>query len=147
MRWLGIARRSLDIALDYAAEREAFGQRLEELGMVQALLADSVVDIESSDATIRWACGVLDPGGRGTHKSSVAKVHVSEAVWRVVDRSVQICGGLGVCHDLPLARFMSEVRPFRIYDAAETHRWSIARRAARGGAQERSVPSDSPVLR
>jgi acyl-CoA dehydrogenase len=147
MRWLGIARRSLDIALDYAAEREAFGQRLEELGMVQALLADSVVDIESSRATIRWACSVLDGGGRGTHESSVAKVHVSEAVWRVVDRCIQICGGLGVSHDLPLARFMNEVRPFRIYDGpAETHRWSIARRAARRRAQERLPPSGAPAV-
>jgi acyl-CoA dehydrogenase len=146
MRWLGIARRSLDTALDYAAEREAFGQRLEELGMVQALLADCVVDIESSHATIVWACGLLDDGERGTHESSVAKVHVSEAVWRVVDRCVQICGGLGITRDLPLARFLNEVRPFRIYDGpTETHRWSIARRASRRRAQERlAIPNRPP---
>ncbi|MBD0330840.1 MAG: acyl-CoA dehydrogenase family protein [Thermoleophilia bacterium] len=139
MRWLGLARRALDIALDYAAGREAFGQRLEDLGLVQGLVADCVIDLEASRQLIRHACGVLDAGGRGTHESSIAKVFVSEAVHRVVDRAVQVHGGLGVSHDVPLARFLDEVRPFRIYDGpSKAHRWSIARRAARRRAEERS---------
>ena len=132
MRWLGLARRSLDIALDRAAERSAFGETLLDLGLVQALVADSVIDIEASRALIRTCAEVLDAGGRGTHESSVAKVFVSEAVGRVVDRSLQMCGGLGASDELPLARYAREVRAFRIYDGpSETHRWSIARRAAR----------------
>ncbi len=137
MRWLGLARRALDVALDRARERRAFGQRLEELGMVQSLLADSVIDIESSRALIRWCAWVLDTGSPGRHETSVAKVHVSEAVGRVVDRAVQICGGDGVSYDGPLARYLAEVRPFRIYDGpSETHRMAIARRAARTRARE-----------
>jgi acyl-CoA dehydrogenase len=140
MRWLGVARRALDVALDHAAEREAFGQRLEDLGMVQGLVADSVIDLESSRALVRYACWVIDSGAHGRHESSVAKVHVSEAVGRVVDRAVQICGGLGVSHDAPLARYLTEVRPFRIYDGpSETHRWAIARRASRRRAAERGA--------
>jgi acyl-CoA dehydrogenase len=132
MRWLGLARRALDIALDGASTREAFGRPLLEHGMVQALVADSVIDIEAGRGLIRSCAEVLDAGGRGTHESSVAKVFVSEAVGRVVDRSLQICGGLGASDDLPLARYAREVRAFRIYDGpSETHRWSIARRAAR----------------
>ena len=62
---------------------------------------------------------------------------VSEAVFRVVDRAVQICGGTGITHDTPLARYLAEVRPFRIYDGpSETHRWSIARRASRDRARQ-----------
>jgi acyl-CoA dehydrogenase len=138
MRWLGLARRALDIALDRAAERERFGSRLEELGMVQAMIADSVVDIESSRALIRWCAWVLDSGGHGRHETSIAKVHVAEAVDRVVDRAIQICGGDGVSEDLPLARYLAELRPFRIYDGpSETHRWAIARRASRRRAKER----------
>jgi acyl-CoA dehydrogenase len=137
MRWLGLARRALDIALDRAAEREAFGRPLLEQGMVQALVADSVIDIEASRGLIRTCAEVLDAGGRGAHESSVAKVFVSEAVGRVVDRSLQICGGLGASDDLPLARYAREVRAFRIYDGpSETHRWSIARRAARRRQRE-----------
>jgi acyl-CoA dehydrogenase len=132
MRWLGLARRALDIALDRAGERSAFGAPLLEHGMVQALVADCVIDIEASRGLIRTCAEVLDAGGRGAHESSVAKVFVSEAVGRVVDRSLQICGGLGASDDLPLARYAREVRAFRIYDGpSETHRWSIARRAAR----------------
>jgi acyl-CoA dehydrogenase len=142
MRWLGLARRALDIALDRAAEREAFGARLEELGMVQQLIADSVIDIESSRALNRWAAWVLDSGSPGRHETSIAKVHVAEAVNRVVDRAIQICGGDGVSDDLPLARYLGEVRPFRIYDGpSEVHRFAIARRASRVRAGERDAAS------
>jgi acyl-CoA dehydrogenase len=137
MRWLGLARRALDIALDRAGQRWAFGEPLLEQGMVQGMVADSVIDIEASRGLIRTCAEVLDAGGRGAHESSVAKVFVSEAVGRAVDRSLQICGGLGASDDLPLARYAREVRAFRIYDGpSETHRWSIARRAARRRQRE-----------
>lgn len=139
MRWLGIARRSLDVALDLTADREIFGSRLHDLGLAQGLIADSVIDIESSRALIRSACEAIDGGARGTFESSVAKVHVSEAVFRVVDRAIQLTGGVGVTHETPLARFSTEVRAFRIYDGpSETHRWSIARGVARKRAAART---------
>jgi acyl-CoA dehydrogenase len=132
MRWLGLARRALDIALDRAAEREAFGFRLGELGMVQQLIADSVIDIETSRLLIQRCAWALDRGEPARHESSLAKAYVGEAVHRVIDRCIQICGSLGVSGDAPLSRFLSEVRPFRIYDGpTETHRWAIARRALR----------------
>lgn len=137
MRWLGLARRSLDIALDHTQSRELFGARLHELGLAQALIADSVIDLDASRALIRQACAAIDSGARGSGESSVAKVFVSEAVDRVVDRAIQLCGGAGVSHELPLARFLTEVRAFRIYDGpTEVHRWSIARRASRRRAEE-----------
>ena len=137
MRWLGLARRALDIALDRAAERELFGSRLAELGLAQGLIADSVIDVEASRALIRTAAEALDAGSPARHETSIAKVFVAEAVFRVIDRSLQLTGGDGVSHDLPLARFLNEARPFRIYDGpSETHRWAIARRAARTRAQE-----------
>jgi acyl-CoA dehydrogenase len=77
---------------------------------------------------------VLDEGGRGGYESSMAKVVCSEAIWRVVDRSMQILGGLGITDDTIVARLFREVRPFRIYDGpSEVHRWSIARRVLRQG--------------
>ncbi len=140
MRWLGLARRALDLALDRASEREVLGSRLEELGLAQGLIADSVIDLEASRSLIRWAAGVLDSGAQGRHETSVAKVFVAEAVWRVIDRALQLTGGDGVTADLPLARFLNEVRPFRIYDGpSETHRWAIARRASRVRAAEREA--------
>jgi acyl-CoA dehydrogenase len=136
-RWLGTARRALDIALDRANEREAFGQRLGELGMVQRMIAESVLDLETSRAMI-WRCAwALDNGEPARHESSMAKAHVAEAVNRVVDRSIQICGALGISGDAPLARLMNELRPFRIYDGpTETHLWAIARRTLRARAAD-----------
>lgn len=134
-RWLGTARRAFDISLDYVNDREAFGQPLGELGMVQEKIARSVIDIESSRAMI-WRCAwALDRGEPAKHESSVAKVYVAEAVNRVVDRAIQVCGATGVSGDAPLARMMNELRPFRIYDGpTETHLWSIARRTLRAQA-------------
>jgi acyl-CoA dehydrogenase len=141
MRWLGLAHRALDVALDRANEREAFGSRLGELGMVQQMIADSVIDLETSRMLV-WRCAwVLDEGGAARHDSSVAKAHVAEAVHRVTDRAVQICGSLGVSGDVPLARYLAEMRPFRIYDGpTETHKWAIARRALRDRART-AVPA------
>ena len=132
MRWLGIARRALDIALDHASGRTAFGSSLVEQGQIQKMIADSEIDIHSSRLMI-WNCAwKLDMGENARNESSMAKVHVAEAVYRVVDRAIQICGSLGVSEELPLSRFLNEVRPFRIYDGpSETHIWAIARRSAR----------------
>ena len=145
MRWLGLARRALDIALDRAGEREAFGHTLADLGMVQAMVADSVIDLETSRLLIWRTAWALDQGEDGRHESSLAKIHVAEAVNRVVDRAVQICGSLGVSGDLPLERYLRELRPFRIYDGpSETHRWAIARRTFRERERARS-PARAPA--
>ncbi|WP_033263462.1 acyl-CoA dehydrogenase family protein [Amycolatopsis vancoresmycina] len=135
MRWLGIARRAQDVALDRAASRSAFGRPLAELGMVQQLIADSEIDIEAARALVWRACTELDEGRPGAQHTSIAKTFAAEAVHRVVDRAVQICGALGVSADAPLSRLYREVRPFRIYDGpSETHRWAIARRAVKARA-------------
>ncbi|MCP2324260.1 alkylation response protein AidB-like acyl-CoA dehydrogenase [Hamadaea flava] len=132
MRWLGVARRAHEIMLGYVVDRELFGSRLADLGLAQHLIADNEIDLAASRALIRTAAVALDQGSRANQETSIAKTFVSEAVGRVVDRSVQLCGAQGVSHDLPLARFLAEVRPFRIYDgASEAHRWAVARRAVR----------------
>jgi acyl-CoA dehydrogenase len=104
--------------------------------MVQAMIADSVLDLESSRLMILRCAWELDRGGHARAESSAAKVFVGEAVGRVVDRAVQICGSLGISEELPLGRYLAEVRAFRIYDGpSETHRWALARRAARQRAR------------
>ena len=132
MRWLGIARRAQQIAVARAAERELFGSRLGDLGMVQAMVADSEIDLAASRLLIWQACAELDQGRSAAQSSSIAKTFVAEAVGRVVDRAVQICGALGISGDVLLSRYLREVRPFRIYDgSSETHRWAIAKRRLR----------------
>ena len=78
---------------------------------------------------IWWVARELDKGSKGRHESSMAKTAVSEALFRVADRSVQILGGMGITHDTIVEQIFREVRSFRIYDGpSEVHRWAIARR-------------------
>lgn len=146
MRWLGLARRAQEIAVARSATRSAFGSRLAELGMVQQLLADSEIDLAASEALVLRTAWVLDRGDDGRHESSIAKTFVAEAVGRVVDRAVQVCGSLGISGDILLGRYLREVRPFRIYDGpSETHRWAIARhitKAARDAARSTAEAAD-----
>ena len=133
MRWLGAARRAHDIAADHARRRTAFGKPLGEHEGVGFMLADNEMDLHASRLVIWHTAWLLDQGRRAGHESSMAKVVCSEAIWRVVDRSMQILGGLGITDDTIVARLFREVRPFRIYDGpSEVHRWSIARRILRG---------------
>lgn len=145
MRWLGIARRSQDIAVARAAGRQVFGSRLADLGMAQQMIADNEIDIAAARGLIVAACWELDQGRSAGQSVSIAKTFTAEAVWRVVDRSLQLCGSLGVSGDILLGRFLREVRPFRIYDGpSETHRWSIARRVV-GRHTAAAVPAPTPV--
>lgn len=132
MRWLGLARRAQDIVLDRTNTREIFGSTIGELGIAQNMLAESAIDIETTDAIITKTANLLETDPKaGSALSSIAKVHSSEAVFRIIDRAIQLCGGDGVSDGLPLAQYLSEVRPFRIYDGSnETHKWAIARRAS-----------------
>lgn len=146
MRWLGLARRAHDLALDRANGREIFGARIAELGIAQDMLARSEIDIETSDAIITKTAALLasDPKA-GAAMSSIAKVHCSEAIFRIIDRAIQLCGGDGVTDSLPLASYMNEVRPFRIYDGSnETHKWAISRRAA--SRRRKDVEAGAPRL-
>jgi alkylation response protein AidB-like acyl-CoA dehydrogenase len=132
MRWLGAARRAHEIAVGRAADRTLFGSALIELGMAQAMIAENEIDLAASRALLWQTCWHLAEGGRGTEESSRAKVFISEATNRIVDRAVQLAGGLGTSEELVIGRIYADIRAFRIYDGAtEVHKMSIAKRVAR----------------
>jgi acyl-CoA dehydrogenase len=133
MRWLGAARRAHDIATQYATQREAFGQPIIRHEGVGFMLADNEIDLHTARLAIWHTAWLLDQGQRASRESSMVKVHCSEAYWRVVDRSMQVLGGLGVTDDTEMQRIFRDVRAFRIYDGpSEVHRWSVARRLEGG---------------
>jgi len=128
MRWLGVAQRSLEIAIDRAKEREAFGKKLAEHQSIQWMIADSEIELHASRLMVMQAAWKQERGDDIRHESSICKVFVAEAVNRVIDRAIQICGALGVSSDTPLEHFYREARAFRIYDGpSEVHRMVIAR--------------------
>lgn len=135
MRWLGAARRAHDIATEYAGRREAFGGTLLSHEGVGFMLADNEIDLHTTRLAIRHAAWLLDKGEKANVESSMVKVFASEAIFRIVDRSLQVLGGLGMTRDTEVERIFRDVRGFRIYDGpSEVHRWNIARRLARGAA-------------
>jgi acyl-CoA dehydrogenase len=133
MRWLGAATRALEIATDYARRRQAFGKSLSEHQAVQWMLADSAIELHASRLMVLQAAWKLERGEEARQETSMCKVFVAEAVGRVIDRAIQICGALGISRDLILERFYREVRAFRIYDGpSEVHRMVIARQVLKG---------------
>jgi acyl-CoA dehydrogenase len=138
MRWLGAARRAHDIALRHASSREVGGARLGTLGLAQQLIADNEIEIAACRALLRETAALVARGTKSTEESSRAKVFISEATSRIVDRSVQLAGGMGVTEDSVIGRIYADIRAFRIYDGpSEAHRAAIARRAlARVTARE-----------
>ncbi len=128
MRWLGAAARSQQIAAKYAVEREAFGKHLADHQAVQWMLADSAIDMHASRLMVLNAAWKLERGDEARQDTSMCKIFVAEAVGRVIDRAIQICGARGVSRDLILERFYRDVRAFRIYDGpSEVHRMVVAR--------------------
>jgi len=132
MRWFGSTARAHEIATQYATTRKAFGKLLIDHEGVGFMLADNLIDLQQAALMIDWCAGVLDGGSLGTAESSMAKVAVSDALFRVADRCVQIMGGMGVSRDSIVEQVFREVRAFRIYDGpTEVHKWSLAKKIKR----------------
>jgi acyl-CoA dehydrogenase len=132
MRWLGSATRAHEIATAYATTRKSFGKFLIDHEGVGFMLADNAIELQQCALMIDWCAGVLDAGSSGTTESSMAKVAVSEALFRIADRCVQVMGGSGVARDSIVEQVFRETRAFRIYDGpTEVHKWSLARKIKR----------------
>lgn len=128
MRWMGVAQRAIEIAMAYAKERTAFGRKLVDHQSIQWMIADSEIELHASRLMVLHAGWRHEQGSEIRHESSICKVFVAEAVNRIIDRAVQMCGALGVSGDTPLEHFYREARAFRIYDGpSEVHRMVIAR--------------------
>jgi acyl-CoA dehydrogenase len=129
MRYIGRARRALETAQAYVTQRESFGARLADLQQVQAMVADSHIDLHASRLMTLDCAARMDAGLPVKQQSAMTKVFVSDAVNRVADRAVQMMGALGLSDDTPVSMIWQEMRPFRIYDGAnELHRATLARR-------------------
>lgn len=136
MRWFGGAARAHEIATAYAVKRKAFGKPLIDHEGVGFMLADNLIDLQQAALMIDWCAGVLDSGSQATTESSMAKVAVSDALFRVADRCVQVLGGTGVSRDTIVEQIFREVRAFRIYDGpTEVHKWSLAKKMKRDAMQ------------
>ena len=142
-RCCGAAERSLELAREYALEREAFGAKIAEHQGVSFQLADSLTELLAARLLTYHAAAAFDtePDRRVVHgKVAMAKLYASEAAGRIVDRALQIFAGRGYMTENPVARFYREVRVDRIWEGtSEIQRLIVSR-----GLLKRGV---SPYLR
>jgi acyl-CoA dehydrogenase len=132
MRWLGAAERAQSIAIDHARTRTSFGSPIGEHQGVSFMLADNEIALHHCRLSIQHTAWVLDSGAKGRHESSISKAFVSEELFKVVDRCVQVLGGIGVTDETPVEMIFRDIRAFRLYDGpTEVHKYAIARQILR----------------
>lgn len=138
-RSVGLASRSLALMIDYANQRKTFGELLANRQAVQWWIADSYQELEMARLlTYRLACKI-DRGATDFRRdAAMAKVQATEMVQRVVDRAMQVHGGMGMTKALPLEYMSRVVRVYRVVEGpSEVHRWTLARALLKNG-----LPSD-----
>jgi acyl-CoA dehydrogenase len=130
---LGFARRALDEALARVATREISGAPMSELPLVQAQLAEMALEIDASALLVYRSAWTRDMGAeRVTREASMAKLYATEAAQRIIDKAVQMFGGLGVTHGVAVEELYREIRALRIYEgASEVQKLVIAKQVLR----------------
>lgn len=130
MRLIGSAERSLELMTKRALERETFGEKLGNHGVVQDWIAESRMDIEQARLLTLKAAYMMDTVGNKVARSEIAmiKVVAPNMAQKVIDRAIQVFGGAGVSNDIPLANMFAGARSLRIADGPdEVHKRQIAR--------------------
>lgn len=135
MRWLGMAKRALEIAAPYIRERDSFGSKLAEHEGVQWMLGGAAMDIEIGRLLTMKAAATLDSGDFARKEVSMAKVQVSETLHKAIDTAIQLCGARGYSKDTPLEWMYRYARQARLVDgASEVHKMVLARNYMKEGS-------------
>jgi len=134
MRWLGMAKRALDIGTAYVREREAFGSKLIDRESIQWLLGGAAMDIQIGRLLVMHAAWKLEQGDFARKEVSMAKVAVADTLHRAIDTAIQVCGARGYSRDTPLEWMYRYARQARLVDgASEVHRMVLARNLVEQG--------------
>ena len=130
MRSIGAAERALQMMVERAKSRVAFGGPLADQGSIQEWIAESRIEIEQARLLTMKAAWMIDQGNAKYAKTEIAaiKVIAPRVACNVIDRAIQVHGGLGICDDVPLARMYGWQRALKIFDGPDqVHLRSIAR--------------------
>ncbi|WP_017539427.1 MULTISPECIES: acyl-CoA dehydrogenase family protein [Nocardiopsis] len=127
-RAIGACERLLDMAVRYAKERTTFGAPIADRQAIQWMIADSEVEIEALRLLVLQAAWQVDSGADSRHAQSIAKLYGGQKANEIVDRVMQIHGGMGYTRELPIERWYRDLRLLRIYEGTdEIQRRTIAR--------------------
>ena len=136
MRWLGMARRALEIALPYVNDRKSFGSRLIDHEGVQWMLGEAAMQIETGRLLTMRAAWKLDQGDFARKEVSMAKVAVADVLHKSIDTAIQLLGARGYSKDTPLEWMYRYARQARLVDgASEVHKMVLAKFLAKEGTE------------
>ena len=130
MRIIGVAERALELMTKRATEREAFGKKLSEQGVIKQWIAEARMAIEQARLLVLKCAWMMDEVGNKASRREIAmiKAVVPQMALKIIDRAIQTHGGGGVCQDFPLASFWIYARTLRLADGPdEVHIESIAK--------------------
>ena len=134
MRWLGLAKRCVEIARDYAETRQGFGIRLADRESIHIKLGDLAMGIEVGRLLVMKAAWELDRGGFARKEVSMAKIHVANLLHKAADVAIQINGARGYSQDTVLEWIYRYARQARLVDGAdEVHQMVLSRNLAEEG--------------
>jgi len=134
MRWLGLAKRSMEIAQEYARNRHGFGVRLSDRESIQIKMGDVAMGIEVGRLLVMKAAWALDRGSFARKEVSMAKIHVANLLHKAVDTAIQINGARGYSQDTVLEWIYRYARQARLVDGAdEVHQMVLHRHLAEQG--------------
>ena len=140
---VGMARRALDEATRFVTQRVQFGKPLSEQPLVQAHLADMIVDLDAARLLVLRAAYKRDTSTeRATTEVSIAKLGATEAAQRVIDRAVQLFGGRGVMAGAVVEHLYRAIRPLRIYEGTSEIQRTIIGKAVAARVWSRSRTKD-----
>ena len=132
MRWLGQMQRAFDLMCSYALERKTFGEPLADKQTIQNWIAESAAEIQACRLMTMEAAQRIDEGSEARVEISAIKFFAARVLNDVIDRAIQVHGGLGMTEDTPLASMWRAARAGRIYDGPdEVHKMVVARRILR----------------
>jgi acyl-CoA dehydrogenase len=134
---VGVASAALKLAIEYARDRETFGKKLAARQAIQWMIADSEIELRAARLLTYQAAWKADLGQDFKMDASIAKVYATETAGRVVDRCIQVLGGMGVAKELPFERWYRELRIKRIGEGpSEVHRMVVARNLLGAAARD-----------
>jgi acyl-CoA dehydrogenase len=132
MRWLGQMQRAFDLMCSYSLERKTFGEPLADKQTIQNWIAESAAEIQACRLMTMQAAQRIDEGDEARVEISAIKFYAARVLNDVIDRAIQVHGGLGMTEDTPLAAMWRMARAGRIYDGPdEVHKMVVARRILR----------------
>ena len=137
-RALGACERLVEMGMEHARTRETFGEPIAERQAIQWMVADSAVEIEALRWLVLTAAWQVDQGLDSRQAQSMAKLYGGVKANEIVDRVLQMHGGMGYTRELPVERWYRELRLLRIYEGTdEIQRRTLARNLLKGHASVR----------